>query len=471
MAASDYGSQTDRELAIGAANGDRNAFAALYDRFFPGIYDFAVRSLRDADAAADVAENTFSEANRALSQRQIPDLPAAWLYGLARSYTVAASRQPPPTTPGSPLPALTEIDPARSAAPIAPDAETRELVWEAAAALGPAEYALLDASLRRHLPPDEIAAGFGISPETASTNVNNLRAALDRSLVTGVLIRRGGETCPELAALLARTTGGASSPAVQEAVQAHLQTCNTCQATVAGVPSAQQVFAAFALAPAPSGFKEIIWGNVAGAAVAAAAAPLPPAFEEEKGGRGWLWALLGGLAAIIAIAVILFLVFGGDDDDTEAAGNPEDIRSTSHEVDEPSTEPVIVMVWSRLDGAMGYSVDFTEEEFTQPPDSANLSSQATETSSDPLDAGEWWFHIRTQDADGEWSDAEHVGPFPIEAEETPEPTEEPTDEPTDEPTAEPTPEPTEEPTEEPTPVPTEEPTDAPTPGADVAPSP
>ena len=95
MAASDYGSQTDRELAIGAANGDRNAFAALYDRFFPGIYDFAVRSLRDADAAADVAENTFSEANRALSQRQIPDLPAAWLYGLARSYAVAASRTAP----------------------------------------------------------------------------------------------------------------------------------------------------------------------------------------------------------------------------------------------------------------------------------------------------------------------------------------------------------------------------------------
>ena len=45
MAVSEYERQTDRELAIGASNGDQQAFAALYDRHFAGIYDFALRTL------------------------------------------------------------------------------------------------------------------------------------------------------------------------------------------------------------------------------------------------------------------------------------------------------------------------------------------------------------------------------------------------------------------------------------------
>jgi hypothetical protein len=99
---------------------------------------------------------------------------------------------------------------------------------------------------------------------------------------------------------------------------------------------------------------------------------------------------------------------------------------------------------------MAYSVEFTENEFTLPDEQGDLSGNATGTTSDPLDPGDWYFHIRTQGSDGTWSDAEHVGPYPI-VEPEPSPSPEPTDEPTPEPTEEPTPEPTAPPT--PTPVP------------------
>ena len=69
MSVSGYQTRPDAELEGLAAGGDREAFAELYSRHFDRVYDFSLRLLRDADEAADVAQETFLKAMAALSPK------------------------------------------------------------------------------------------------------------------------------------------------------------------------------------------------------------------------------------------------------------------------------------------------------------------------------------------------------------------------------------------------------------------
>jgi hypothetical protein len=266
---------------------------------------------------------------------------------------------------------------------------------------------------------------------------------------------------------------------VEHAVRAHYGSCETCRATIGGYPDVTDVLGAFALVPAPAGLKEVIWGNVTSAPPAAAGAPPPPppvpvaADEEEHKRRWWPWALVGALAMLALIVLAIALFSGGDDDEaTSTASNPDDIRAVDLDTGDSTTENILEMEWDEQDACSSadaattcapdsvraYSYEFSVNRSTLPDETGDLTGDADGVASPPLEPGSWWFHLRTQGADGTWTEPEHVGPYNIVA-----PTPEPTPEPTEEPTPEPTPEPTEEPTPEPTPEPTEEPTEAPTP--------
>jgi len=178
--------------------------------------------------------------------------------------------------------------------------------------------------------------------------------------------------------------------------------------------------------------------------------------------RPWLRILLVllGLLGALAIAALLFLLLSGDDGEPK---DPDDVRSTSHEIGEPSEDNVVKVVWSRQDNVLAYSVVWSEEQFELPDEVGDLSGNATDATSPELDPGDWFFHLRTQGNDGKWTSTVHIGPFEIVAPEespTPEPTEEPTGEPTEEPTEEP--QPTAEPaTDTPSPEPVTSPTATP----------
>jgi DNA-directed RNA polymerase specialized sigma24 family protein len=451
MRSNDYASQTDRELMIGTANRDEHAFAALYERYFEDIYDFALRLLGDPDAAPSVTQNTFSEARRSIPGRHVPDSVRAWLYSLTLADAMSPARQTPaaaPTTPavGQHMPSLTEIDRSRlpGAEEVSQDTGLRETVWQSATQSGPRELALLDMHLRRGFSSAEVAEGSRTSPQTAESTLSDLRESFGEAFAIRILILRGRDACPELAALLQRSTAPDESPAVRQAVQAHLSTCDTCQSTVGAYPPAADIFAAFALVPPPAGLKEITWGNLASATTAAAAVPV-----DTHKRRPWLLILLGLLGAI-AIAALLFFLLSGDDGELK---DPDDVRSTSHEIGEPSPNNVVKVVWSRQDNVLAYSVDWSEEQFQLPDEVGDLSGNATDATSPQLNPGDWFFHLRTQGKDGKWTSTVHIGPFKIVAPQTatPAPTEEPepTETPTEEPTSTPEP-PTETPNRTPT---------------------
>src|SRR3989442_8554281 len=163
---------SDGQLAARCAQGDQSAFAALYERYFQGIYDFAARTVRDADTAADVVQNTFTKAWESMRKGKGGENVKAWLYTIARNSAIDEIRRRKRLvstaeigTEQGRLPSFVEVDRDRasSAQVMLEDREMVELVWSAATALSPKEYSLLDLNIRRGLGPEEIAANLGVS--------------------------------------------------------------------------------------------------------------------------------------------------------------------------------------------------------------------------------------------------------------------------------------------------------------------
>jgi RNA polymerase sigma factor (sigma-70 family) len=74
----------DGTLVLGVLNGDRSAFAELYDRRARLIRAVCYDESRDVHTAADLAQEVFLRAYRNLGRLHDPDRFAAWLVGIAR---------------------------------------------------------------------------------------------------------------------------------------------------------------------------------------------------------------------------------------------------------------------------------------------------------------------------------------------------------------------------------------------------
>ena len=75
---------SDATLVLGTRNGDRSAFAELYDRRARLIRAVCYDQTHDLDAAADLAQEAFLRAYRNLGALRDPDRFAGWLVGIAR---------------------------------------------------------------------------------------------------------------------------------------------------------------------------------------------------------------------------------------------------------------------------------------------------------------------------------------------------------------------------------------------------
>ena len=86
--------RSDAELERLAAQGDREAFAELYSRHSQRVYDFLLRLVRDPDEAADLMQETFLRAMRALSTEE----KEAALWGPRISSVSTQVKRPPTRT-------------------------------------------------------------------------------------------------------------------------------------------------------------------------------------------------------------------------------------------------------------------------------------------------------------------------------------------------------------------------------------
>jgi RNA polymerase sigma-70 factor (ECF subfamily) len=473
MADLQYEGLSDSELAAAFNAGDDTAFAWLYDRYFHPIYDFAVRTVRDADVAADVVQNTFVKAWEAMRKGKGGANVKAWLYAIARNDAIDELRRRQRQVLAGELsdeqgrlPSFVELDQSRLSQPdeVSQDQEMIDLVWSSAEALDPKDYTLLDLHVRRGLSTDELSECLGVSKGNVYTMLSRLRDSLESAVVTTLLVRRGRRDCPELSRIASGRMVGEASPDLRHAVKQHLEDCERCQENSRRFASPLEIFGGFAMVPAAPGIKESIWGNV-GARLAEGPPPREPSSPRLPVEMPWaripmeMRLAIGGVVGAVLAALLLVLLVSSGGGGGGGSDDPDDVRSTSHEIGEASSVNTIRMRWTPEPGARGYSVEWSRLPVDLPDATVDLPGDADGVESRPLFPGSWYFHMRTQGEGGSWTRTVHVGPFVIV--QTGGPTPKPTPEGTDEPTQ--TPEPTAEITDTPTPAPAETATPSPTP--------
>jgi RNA polymerase sigma factor (sigma-70 family) len=350
---------SDAELVQLAAAGDDSGFAALYERYFDRVYDFARRMLRDADDAADVAQESFVKAMGALGRLKDPNSFKTWIFSIARNTALNRIEQSgrvvhdrEDADEGESL-LYRQVDPNAFGDPesYAEAQESSALVWEAAAGLDPKQYAVLHMQLREGLDSAEIAEALGVSKGNAYTMVSRVKDAMEEAVQALYMTRVGAKDCPTLALLVQQMTGG-MTPDYRKQLARHIQACDTCEEKRKKVRAAA-VFAAFPPVLAPLDVRaaaleaaRMAWQTTflptADAAAAISSVPASVSAAGRGAGRRLLsLRLVAGLAAafsvLIAGAVIAVVAADGGDGDQQVAaisGTPDE----SDELESPAAD-------------------------------------------------------------------------------------------------------------------------------------
>ncbi|MFQ5472751.1 MAG: hypothetical protein ACE5FA_07700 [Dehalococcoidia bacterium] len=459
---------SDREAAPGEP--ESAAFAELYERYFPELYDFAVRTMGETERARDVVRGAFAETLEEFRRQRQAAPVDALLFVAARRIALEKLQTSSGTTDSSAQAVLqtwlVAVDPQRfSAGGSVPDDDLAKLVWQLLSAHSAEEYSLLDLNLRRGHQAVALAPLIGLGADEAAQTLDDLHSSVEDWITTALLIHRGSQECAELSAALAELGANAPSSDLRTAVSEHLAGCGQCPAFRNRFPTAAATFASLAVVPAPDGLKESIWLDISRSLESVASAPRASVFDlplklwrEATSKQKAIGAAAGGFIVAVFIAIVILLGpssgIGIDD--------PTGFESATHEIGQPSAENVVSIEWTAEPDAVAYSIEWNQEPKTLPDDVPDLPGDATGAESPELSAGEWYFHLRTQGPEGQWTSTVNLGPFVIL---------DPDDDPDDpvatttataSPISKPTPTPTPSSAPTPMPTPTEEATPEPT---------
>lgn len=220
----------DAELAMAAARGDRQAFAAIYDRYADRLYDFCAGMLRDGDAAADCVQDVFVDAATQLGMLRDPSRLRSWLYAIARHQALARIKARGRELPSDELPELDSGDP--DMATVVARAELAALIAEACGALSERDRTVFELTYRHGLDGGELAEALGVSHSNANTLAGRLRDGVERSL-GALLVCRGVKadpaSCPELAAIV-EDWDGTFTVLMRKRAARHIDGCAVCDA-------------------------------------------------------------------------------------------------------------------------------------------------------------------------------------------------------------------------------------------------
>lgn len=253
-----YAQHTDAQLVAGVLAGDREAFAAVYDRYADRLHDFCWSVLRDPHDAADAVQDTFVLVAQRLGQLNDPDRLRPWLYAVARSVALRRTRARKRVVLDE-VGDMADIDPGPHRA--AEQAALRDLVWHAAAGLSERDRALLDLHLRQGLDGAELGEAMGVSASHAYVLLTRLRDQVERSLGALLIARVGRKDCTELDAVLAGWDGR-FSPLMRKRVARHVDGCAVCDSRRKVMVSPWALLAAVPLVPAPLLLREQVLQRV-----------------------------------------------------------------------------------------------------------------------------------------------------------------------------------------------------------------
>jgi len=396
---------SDEALCARSAQGDWDAFAALYERYFSPVYDFALRTLRDESAAGDVVQAAFERAYLALRKGFLPERFRGWLFTIASRLCIDEYRQraryaevdlmegdemlPMPVSPlGDP-----ESEYQR--------AESIRLVEQAARGLRPADYILFDLYFRQGVEADELAKSLETNKGALYTRLSRLKTAFEQSVICLLLIRQGRGGCPQLAQLLEELQPAELTQPIRITLWEHIQDCGKCTENRKRWVSPVELFAALPLSPAQVGVKDAIWHRIDPARSASTLTRTRKAPLKAIG----LVAAGSAFTLFAAMLIWLWLII-------LAPRDPQKVHSLSHDIGVPSNNPIIAVEWSPSPGSLAYAVSWSQSTTGLPDTSGGLlPGSQTSVASPVLADGEWYFNLRTKGLNGRWTGTVHLGPF------------------------------------------------------------
>ena len=332
--------RSDTELVTVALNGDRAAFAAVYDRYAPTVYSVCSQMLSSRDDAEDVTADVFLVAAERLGQLRDPSRLRYWLLSIARRHVYRRS------SARSRVAVVAEVDTVSDAL-VTEDragdalegADLVAAVQDASAGLDEGDRMVLELTLQGCEGAD-LAEVLGVSANTASQAASRMRSRLERAIGALFVARQGQSDCDDLREVLSGWDG-TFSVLWRKRVARHVDRCTTCERRAKRVPAVllQGVAGAAPAVVVPIGIRHRV---VSGARVGESVEPpwsdsgFPPA---DVGGGAWRRVAMfaGGLAVVVAA---LFLAVGagrGDGVDPVVTSVPESSTSSSSVV--PTTQP------------------------------------------------------------------------------------------------------------------------------------
>ncbi len=248
--------RSDEELAREAGGGDEAAFVELYRRYFPRVYDLALRLTRDRETAAAAAQASFYRVHHALLSGETEAPFKSQVFGLAHR-DLAERMRGRPSQAQEVEEAFATADPALLATevPAADLPDLAKLAWQGASDLKADEYELLDLSVRQQMDAGEAAAVLGTRPEAIERKLGRIHDLFEESFSSLVLLNRGRQDCVDLDFLVGDEQ---YSPAMRRRIIQHLRGCESCKTTRRRYPPASDLLASLTPAPAPAGWQETI---------------------------------------------------------------------------------------------------------------------------------------------------------------------------------------------------------------------
>ena len=182
------GGLTDEELIARVVSGDQSSYDVLVGRYSDLVYTIVLRILWNEEDAADVAQEAFVRAYRALPRFRGDSKFSSWLYRIAvnRALTHLARRKRRSAgdaevadaadgMPGAePILGSSEADPEQQVVA----AEERALVREAVAKLPPRYRAVITLFYLEERSYKEVAGVLGVPVGTLKTHLHRARALL-----------------------------------------------------------------------------------------------------------------------------------------------------------------------------------------------------------------------------------------------------------------------------------------------------
>ena len=171
---------SDAELVQAILRGSREHFELLYEAYFPRVYRFALKRLRDTAEAEDVAQEVFCTVFRVLDTYQGTAPLLVWIFGITRNTTNRRFRRARPRIESLDAPEAREIAGSEPSVDSAVDARRMLRRCEAAIEndLTPLQRRIFHLKHLRRQSVRAIATGLGKSEDAIKANLYRMRRAL-----------------------------------------------------------------------------------------------------------------------------------------------------------------------------------------------------------------------------------------------------------------------------------------------------